>query len=127
MKWHWATGGGRDADGRLIGFNLTDNQVEDQARYNENCLWIAGKRHLLPPVRFEFGARGPWQMRDASRRVDVRFEPEVERRVDLNLLVMRSQYRGPCGGFSGHIVDDSGEPISVDCCFGMTEDFYLRA
>jgi len=127
MKWHWATGGGRDASGRLVGFNLTDNQVRDQHQYNENCLWIDGKRHLLPPVRFQLPEAGPWQVQDADGLVDLHFEPEVERRIDLNLLVMRSRYRGPCGSFSGTIADNTGSAVPVDGCFGMGEDFYLRA
>lgn len=127
MKWHWATGGGHDESGRLIGFNFTNNQVRDQARYNENCLWVGGARHLLPPVRFTLPDHGAWHVRDAHGRVDLRFDPEVERRVDLDLGLMCSRYRGPCGHFAGTIRDTAGAPISVDGCFGMGEDFYLRA
>ena len=127
MKWNWSTGGGQDARGQLIGFNLTNNQVRDQSRYNENCLWIAGKRNLLPPVSFTNSAGQPWRISDRHGRVEVSFHPEVERKVDVNALVMRSRYRGPFGRFSGHIVDDRGQRISVDDCYGMSEDFYLRA
>lgn len=127
MKWNWATGAGYDPSGRLIGFNLTRNQVRNQHRYNENCLWIDGKRNLLPPVSFEFEDGGRWAIRDRYQRVDVVFTPEVDRRVDLDLWVMRSRYRGPFGSFSGHLVDDRGDRVAVEPCFGMGEDFYLRA
>ena len=129
MKWHWATGGGRDRWGRLVGFNLTNNQVKDQRTYNENCLWVDGKAHLLPPVRFTMDSRTlehPWRIRDEEGRVDVQFHPEATRNVNLNLLILRSKYRGPYGSFSGHIVNAEGEPVSVDHCFGVAEDFYLR-
>lgn len=130
MKWHWATGGGRDREGRLIGFNLTNNQVKDQQTYNENCLWSDGKAHLLPPVRFTMNSHHldqPWHIRDAEGRVNVEFRPEATRNIHLNLLLLRSRYRGPYGAFSGFISDANGNQVTLDHCFGMAEDFYLRA
>ncbi len=129
MRWHWATGGGRDRFGRLIGFNLTNNQVKDQRTYNENCLWVDGKAHLLPPVRFAMDSRTiehPWRIRDEEGRVDIEFQPEATRNINLNLLLVRSRYRGPYGVFTGTILDSNDTPVSVDHCFGMAEDFYLR-
>jgi len=129
MKWHWATGGGRDAQGRLCGFNFTDNQVEDQENYNENCIWRDNKIELLPPVKFAFDPNDylqPWTVRDSEGRVDLTFHPEVVRTVDVNALVIRSKYRGPFGAFTGRIRPADGEEASVDGFFGMCENFYLR-
>lgn len=129
MKWHWATGGGRDARGRLCGFNFTDNQVEDQERYNENCIWQAGGMRLLPPVKFAFDPEDclkPWTIRDRDGRVDLTCHPEVVRSVDVNALVIRSRYRAPFGAFSGRIRPEGSETLAVDGFFGMCENFYLR-
>lgn len=129
MKWHWATGGGRDEQGRLCGFNFTDNQVKDQESYNENCIWQDGRMQLLPPVRFAFNPDDylqPWTIRDQNGRVDLTFQPEVVRTVDVNALVIRSKYRGPFGAFSGRIRPEDGEAAVVDGFFGMCENFYLR-
>lgn len=129
MKWHWATGGGRTAKGSLVGFNLTNNQVRDQKRYNENCLWVDGKIHRLPPVRFEFNRRNlyrPWRIRDEGGRVDLAFSPQVVRAVDLNAILIRSRYRGPFGIFEGFIRDQRGKKTWIKSQFGMCEDFYLR-
>jgi hypothetical protein len=130
MKWHWATGGGRAPDGRLLGFNLTDNQVEDQHAYNENCVWQDGRLFLLPPVAFSFDSRDhrkPWTIRDSDGMVQLTFEPEVVRTVDVDALVFKSRYRAPFGVFSGRLRASDGYEIEVDDCFGMCEDFYLRA
>ncbi len=130
MKWHWTTGGGWNSAGQLIGLNLTNNQVEDQATYNENALWVDGKVHLLPPVTFSMKPGNldkPWRVRDDEGRVDIEFRPEVTRNIDINVLVLRSRYRGPYGRFSGRIVDSQGESVDIGHCYGMAEDFYLRA
>jgi hypothetical protein len=130
MKWHWATAGHRARDGRLIGFNLTDNQVEDQHAYNENCVWRDGRVSLLPPVTFSFDRRDyrkPWAIRDRDGMVELTFRPEVVRTVDVNALLFKSRYRAPFGSFSGHLRGSEGDEIEVDGCFGMCEDFYLRS
>jgi len=122
-------GAGHDARGRLCGFNFTDNQVEDQESYNENCIWQDGKIQLLPPVKFAFNPADylqPWTVRDTRGRVDLTFRPEVVRSVDVNALVIRSNYRAPFGAFSGRIRPEGGEEASVDGYFGMCENFYLR-
>jgi len=130
MKWHWATAAGRAPDGRLVGFNLTNNQVEDQDAYNENCVWQDGRLGLLPPVTFSFDRRDhlePWVIRDRDGMVELTFEPEVVRTVDINALLLRSRYRAPFGAFSGRLRTGDGDEIEVDDYFGMCEDFYLRS
>ncbi len=129
MRWDWVTGGGVDARGRRVGFNLTRNASRDPAAYNENCLWVDGRAHLLPPVTFERNGEGAgawWQVRDDEGRVDVRFDVQLDARLELNLLIIESRYRGPFGRFSGTIVDDDGDAVDLLGLFGMGEDFYLR-
>jgi len=129
MKWHWATAGGLDPDCGLVGLNLTDNQVKDQDAYNENCLWIDGRIHLLPPVKFHFNRKNlyePWDIRDQQGMVSLTFTPEVIRTVDINALIVKTRYRGPFGSFSGKIQPSGGGLLEVKNFFGMCEDFYLR-
>jgi hypothetical protein len=130
MKWHWATAGGREPDGRLAGFNLTDNQVEDQRAYNENCVWRDGRLHLLPPVTFSFDRRDhlePWVIRDRDGMVELTFKPEVVRTIDVGALFFANRYRAPFGAFSGRLRTGEGEEVEVNDYFGMCEDFYLRS
>ncbi len=128
MKWDWVTSAKRLEDGQLMGFNLTKNQCIDPEAYNENCLWIGDKVHLLPPVVFNRKTGSPevWEIRDTQGRVKVDFEVQVPGPVDINAVVIRSKYRGPFGTFSGTLVDDEGTAHKVDGMFGMGEDFYLR-
>jgi hypothetical protein len=129
MKWHWATAGGFDPDRGIVGLNLTDNQVKNQDAYNENCLWIKGRIHLLPPVRFHFNRKNlyePWNISDQQGMVALTFTPEVIRTVDINALIVKTKYRGPFGSFSGTLQTSGGDLLEVKEFFGMCEDFYLR-
>lgn len=128
MRWDWLTAGSRTADGQLVGINLTHNQSIDEARYNENCAWVGGALHLLPPVRFSRktdGAQETWQVTDGEGRIDVRFDVEMPSRVDINALVVASKYSGPYGNLRGFVTTEDGR-LDVEGWFGMGEDFYLR-
>ncbi|MDX2002149.1 MAG: DUF2804 domain-containing protein [Chitinophagales bacterium] len=129
MQYDWVTGAGFDTIHRLIGFNLTDNQVTNQEVYNENCLWVDDKISLLPPVKVTRpqGVEKDWFIKDQYGRVDLVFSPVINTRVDVNLLVIKSDYHGPYGFFKGYIINDSDSKINVDGIFGMGEQFYLRA
>lgn len=129
MRWDWVTGAGFDAQGQRIGLNLTRNDSIDPDRFNENCLWIDGRIHLLPAVTFRRRAEltpEVWEIRDRDGAVEVDFEIELDGRVRVNALVIESRYRGPFGRLRGHVRGPGGERVSVDGLFGMGEDFYLK-
>ncbi len=128
MAYDWVTGARRDPDGRLLAFNLTDNQVRDPDTFNECALWIDTALHRLPPVRFERpgGVHQPWRVRDAEGRVDVTFEPTVRNEQHIGPRSALADYYGPFGWCSGTIVDNDGAPVSVDECFGMGEQKFIR-
>lgn len=130
MRWDWLVSGGVDARGRRIGVNLTRNDSIDPARYNENCVWVDGRLHLLPPVRFQrHPERAPelWQIRDEAGKVHVDFEVALPGPVLLDAIVIESRYNGPFGHLRGFVTSQEGERIPLDGMFGMGEDFYLKA
>ncbi len=131
MHYDWITGATVLPEGRLFGFNLTDNQVKDQMTYNENCMWLNSELHPLPPVKVTrpegMDVGKVWYIKDEFGKVDLTFTPTVNTRVDINALVIRSDYHGPYGTFSGTIMANDGELINLNKVFGMGEKFYLRA
>lgn len=130
MQWDWVTAAGRDARRRRIAFNLTRNQSIDQDRFNENCLWIDGRAHLLPAVTFErtgFEPGDRWTVRDAAGQVDLSFTVQVEGRLDIDAVVVKTDYQGPFGTFAGTLRADDGAEARVDGLFGMGERFWLRS
>lgn len=129
MRWDWVTSG-RVKGGVIEGFNLTKNDSTDPERYHECAFWRDGALHHLPPVEFtrvnEGGEGEFWEIRDRNGLVDLTFTPRVEGRVDLNLLVVESRYRGPFGTFSGTLRSEDGASMDCEGMFGMGEKFYLR-
>ena len=128
LKYDWVTAAGYDEKGRLVGFNLTDNQTIDPEKYNENCLWVDGRLELLPPVKFDRpqGVEGDWLIRDRYGMVDLSFKPVSMGKIDMDLLALRVKYFGPFGYFNGTIRDSSGNSLDFDRYFGMGEQKYVR-
>jgi hypothetical protein len=128
LSYDWVTGVITGRKRGLSGFNLTDNQVRDKERYNENCLWSDGKLHLLPPVRFERpdGPDGEWFIRDEYGMVNIVFTPEMPNVINMDLLIAKTDYHGPFGSFRGVIRPQTGTKVAIDGFFGMGEQKYLR-
>ena len=128
MKYDWVTALGYDEKGRLIGFNLTDNQVRNHEKYNENCLWLDGKMYPLPPITIArpSGVDQTWEIKDNYGMVSLYFTPLVDTPVYLNLVFMETRYHGPTGRFEGYIVDPEGNRIFFDGFIGMGEKKYIR-
>lgn len=127
--YDWVTGMGYDKDHNSIGFNLTNNQVIEQEKYNENCLWFNGELHPLPPiiVTRPGGVKEKWLIKDQYDMVNLEFTPVIHTSVNINALIIRSKYEGPYGFFNGYLKKTTGEKVSIENMFGMGEDFYLRA
>jgi hypothetical protein len=95
-EWRWAAGVGNAPDGTPLAFNLVQG-VNDPPSGSERAVWIAGDPHETRPVRFSEGL-GSIVSADGA---ELRFAPEVERRRNENMLLVRSDYRAPFGSFSG--------------------------
>ena len=128
MKYDWVTALGYDDRGRLVGFNLTDNQVRNHEKYNENCLWLDGKMYTLPPIKITrpSGVEQIWEVRDDYGMVRLNFTPLEDMPVYLNLVLVETRYHGPTGSFEGYIVDPDGNQICFNGFSGMGEKKYIR-
>lgn len=128
MAYDWVTAAARDASGRVVGFNLTANQIRDPERYNENALWVGTTVERLGAVSFEraHGVYGTWRIRDREGRVDVRFAPSVRNEVHVGPARIVAEYYGPFGWFDGSIARADGEHVDLDGFFGMGEQKRIR-
>jgi hypothetical protein len=128
LIYDWVTGAGYNAKKELIGFNLTDNQVVDKERYNENCIWINNALHLLPPIKITRpkGVTQEWTIKDVYGMVDLVFMPVIDNIININLLFVKTDYHGPFGYFNGVIKTSSGTVVPIKNIFGMGEKKYLK-
>ncbi len=130
MRYDWVTGFGLAGKGRRVGFNLTDNQVRDQERYNENVLWVNSRVYPLPPIKVTRpnGVDNPWHVQDTEGLVDLVFVPERKNDLRINLLFASVDYHGPFGTFSGTLRSPDGSvKVDAEGLLGMGEQKYLRA
>ena len=128
MKYDWVTALGYSPEGKLQGFNLTDNQIQNPNKYNENCLWLDGKMHPLPPVTIDRpnGVAHTWVIRDRHDQVDLTFTPLADVPVKITIGVSLVDYHGPTGELAGHILDKDGNKILFNQFIGMGEQKAIR-
>jgi hypothetical protein len=93
--WRWSAGVGTAEDGSPVAWNLVDG-IHDAPGASERRVWRDGEAVEVDAVEF-----AP----DLSRVARLDFTPWAERRENVNLLVVRSYYRQPFGGFSGELPD----------------------
>lgn len=123
--WKWATFAGRDASGRRVGLNLTQNVASAGSALSEDAVWIDGRCSRLSPVAFAFD-RGrihdPWRLTTRDGEVDLRFDPVGGRAERLHLGLVRSQFDQLYGTFTGTVALPGGERVEVDGVRGVCED-----
>jgi hypothetical protein len=122
--WKWATFATIDGTGSVLGVNLTHNVIEDDARFNENCIWHGDSLSLVGPARFDVpkDTMRPWRVRTEDGAVDLELVPQGQRRERVNFLLARSIYDQPYGLYSGTLVDSGGTKYAVKDVFGLAED-----
>ncbi|GMQ61131.1 DUF2804 family protein [Vallitalea maricola] len=124
VKYDWVTGCINNKDTGLIGFNLTDNQIKDHEKYNENCLWMNGNMQVLPPIKFKRSVKDDkevWKIKDEYGMVNILFYPLAKLKLKFNYGIIYSDYEGPMGTFRGYIKDKNDNKIMLDKFFGMGE------
>jgi hypothetical protein len=131
--WNWAAAAGRDTRGRTVGFTFTSHlrgaSSEEEDTANDSAMWLGGRVVDLGPVRFAYDASDlllPWRITDARGMVDLEFQPLGERREDLDLKVIVSQFHQPFGTFRGTLRTPLGESYPIADVFGVTEQHFAR-
>ena len=111
----------------MVGLNVCDNAVKDQAHWNENCFWVDGKISLLGPIVFEVDLKAPmkpWLMEETSGRLQLAFTPDGGNEP-IKIAPIGLTYYQKCGRYDGYIIDDAGERHEVGGYYGEAEDFEL--
>lgn len=130
--YDWVTTLGRyNIDGQMmyLAFNLTRNQSINQAKYNENILWLEGTSSLLPPVTFirepatkDFRDYAEVLIRDQYDMVNLKQKVYSLNPMILHTGVVNIDYYITFGELEGYVRDETGKKYDLTGCLGMGED-----
>lgn len=126
--WVWASASGFLDDGRRAGLNLGYG-FGDTSAATENALILEGRVHKLGQVDFSYDNRDfkrPWRMLCPDGRLDLEFEPFLERVAATNLLLIASEVHQMFGRYHGTVQTDDGETVRLDGLTGFAEEHYAR-
>ncbi len=126
LHYDWVTGFQRATNGNTIAFNLTKNQVTRPEAYNENWVWVNGKRHALPPVTILHTSQAVWHIKDAYGFVNLEMKIEQNMQIKQQFIIAAVNYRAVYGKFSGTLKDSTGMVHELKDVYGMGEDKNYR-
>lgn len=122
--WYWASASGLH-EGRRFGLNLGCG-FGDTSAASENMLFLDGKAHKLGEVRFGLPETGPldgapWRFTDDAGRLDLIFDPVVDRHDKVNLGLFSTNQHQVFGRYAGRAVLDDGTELEIAGLTGFAE------
>ena len=125
--WYWSSASGMQ-NGKRFGFNLGYG-FGDTSSASENMVFVDGKAHKLSQVTFnipfkEDGSEDfmkPWTFTSDDGRLNLDFEPVIDRAALIDLKLIRSDQHQVFGRFSGTVILDDGSPFEIKNLPGFAE------
>ena len=124
--WYWSSACGLLND-TPFGFNLGYG-FGNNKHATENMLFYNGKAHKLDKVTFEIPKKdgkydfmSKWKFTSNDNRLDLVFEPILDRYSNANALVICSIQHQVFGKFSGKVVLDDGTELKLKDFLGFAE------
>ena len=126
--WYWASASGV-LGARRFGFNLGCG-FGDTSAASENMLFLDGRAHKLGEVRFELPPgrpdSGAWRLVSGDGRLDLRFDPIVDRYDRVDLGPFHTLQHQVFGRFSGQAICDDGSLLEISDLTGFAEKVHNR-
>lgn len=125
--WYWAslsTVVNNTPLGLNFGYGFSDRSIA-----SENAILYNYQIHKIGEVRFDFDPEDlmkEWKIHDTEGRVDLVFEPWVDRKSKTNALLIKSVQDQCFGAFSGTVILDDGTPVQIDEAVGFAEKVFNR-
>ena len=131
--WFWGVAQGNQ-NGRRFAMNLGYG-FGDTSAASENMIFVDGVAHKLGRVDFGIPIRNahghtvgeyfalmqPWHVTDDAGRLDLRFEPDIDRVDYIDLKLVVSDQHQVFGKFSGTVVLDDGTKFEICNLRGSAE------
>jgi hypothetical protein len=119
---YWAAGCGLH-DGKQIAFTVGYGSA-DGSQGTENGFFIDGKLHKLDQVTFHINPEtwlGEWRFTSSDQRLEMTFNPIMERTGRHRLFFHSLKRRQVFGHFSGKIILDDGSEMEFKDIMGFAE------
>ncbi|WP_396587023.1 DUF2804 domain-containing protein [Bermanella sp. R86510] len=126
-SWRWASVSTFSSSGAKVGLNLAAGVNETS--HTENALWIDNRFIKLDRAQFKFNRSNrmqEWFVTSSDGRVDLRFEPEGERKEKVNAVLIASNFTQLFGRFYGTVKDTNGDVHTINGALGFCEDHYAK-
>jgi hypothetical protein len=126
--WLWASLSAYLPDGRTIGLNMGEG-FGDLSRATENCFILDGRVHKLEKIPFQYDPTDymkPWKFVSSDGRLDLEFVPFLDRTAKSNVVVVDSEVHQMFGRYSGTLVTDQGETITINDLIGFAEEHHAQ-
>ncbi len=120
--WYWSSASG-ELNGELFGFNLGYG-FGDTSNASENMIFYKGIGHKLEEINFQIPKDSylkQWKITSSDNRINLVFDPIIDRNSDTNILIIQSNQHQVFGYFTGSIVLDNGEVLNLSNFFGFAE------
>jgi len=125
--WYWGSLS-TSVDGVPFGFNIGYG-FGDTSAASENMLFYNGKAHKLDQVTFNIplNEKGkekylePWTFTSNDNRLNLTFEPILNRSSCTDVLIIKSDQNQVFGKFSGDCILDDGTVIHLNKALGFAE------
>ena len=126
-KWYWASMNCFDRNGNVVGFNF-GKALGNNTEATENMIFFNGKAHKIENVDINIQRAnkrrdylGTWTFYSDDGRVELMFEPIVDRYCPFNALVVAFIPHQVFGRYSGKLVLDDGTVIQIENQLGFAE------
>jgi len=127
--WNWGAGSGLQ-NGRTVGLNLGGGWT-DGTGMTENGICVDGRLTKIgDDLDLDYDPSDylrPWTVRTSgSQRVDLRLEPFYERVAKTDLKLFKSEVHQVFGHYSGTVVTETDEAVTIDGLIGWVEQHEAR-
>ena len=126
VTWYWSAAQGQ-IDDTVFGFNLgygfgdTSAATENMLFYNGSASKLTDVTFHIPKKLFGYNYTKPWRITSSDRRLEMTFNPVLDRSVFLYAVLLSTNQHQVFGRFSGKAVLGNGKVVEIKDFFGFAE------
>lgn len=124
--WYWGTCSSLH-NGERFGFNIGYG-FGDTSLASENMIFYKGKAHklelvdmLIPEKDGKYDYMKPWTITSSDKRFELVFEPIIDRKAKIDIIIIGSDQHQVFGKVSGKVILDDGEVLEINDCLCAVE------